>query len=98
MIRDDESVLLGPHDAVLPPSAHDSNRRLDRRADHVGELLARQHQRNERAVIAALTDVVRELQEEARQSPFDAAAGELGQTIGQLDETMGQPHQKSPDH
>src|SRR5262245_2538208 len=39
-----------------------------------------------------------ELEEEARQSPFDAASRELGQAIGQLDEAMSQPHQESPDH
>src|SRR5262245_11989176 len=39
-----------------------------------------------------------ELEEEARQSPFDAAPRELGQAIGQLDEAMRQPHEESPDH
>src|SRR5262245_65123519 len=41
---------------------------------------------------------MRQLEEEARQSPFDAAPRELGQAIGQLDEAMSQPHEESADH
>jgi hypothetical protein len=97
-IDDQEPVLVRADHAVLAPSTHDPYRRLDRRTNHVGELLSRQDQRDEDAVITALTHVGPQFQEEPGQPPFDPAARQLCQAIGQLYESMRQPHQQAANH
>jgi hypothetical protein len=94
-IQDEESVLLGADDVLLSPPAHDPDRGLDRRADHVGDLLPGQRQRDERAVVPPLTDVLRAFQEQAGEAPFDAAASQFRQAVSQLQQPVREPDEQA---
>ena len=96
-VQQEESFLLGEDDALLAPAAHDADGGLDRRARQVGELLPREHHRDERAVLAGAAHLSGKLQEQAGETRLHAAAGELREAVGELDQPVRQAEQEPAD-